>query len=62
VPTPHIVRGRFVARVHDAGVNLKPGRPHYLGCPQTNEFAFGFAEHSPATIEEGVQRLARALD
>lgn len=51
----------LVARAHRAGVTLKPTRPHYLGCARTDEFVFGFAEHSPATIEDGVQRLARAL-
>jgi GntR family transcriptional regulator/MocR family aminotransferase len=44
-----------------AGVALKSTLPHYLAGGPVNEFVFGFAEHSPETIQEGVARLARAL-
>jgi GntR family transcriptional regulator/MocR family aminotransferase len=53
--------GPLVARARRAGVALKSTLPHYLAAPPGAEFVFGFAEHAPATIDEGVARLARAL-
>jgi DNA-binding transcriptional MocR family regulator len=53
--------GPLVARARRAGVVLKSTLPHYLVGPPGGEFVFGFAEHTPATIDEGVARLARAL-
>jgi GntR family transcriptional regulator/MocR family aminotransferase len=49
------------ARALRAGVALKSTRSHYLYGGPGGEFIFGFAEHSPQTIEEGIARLARAL-
>jgi DNA-binding transcriptional MocR family regulator len=51
----------LVPHARRAGVALKSTRSHYLGSPRSSEFVFGFAEHSVATIDEGVRRLARAL-
>jgi GntR family transcriptional regulator/MocR family aminotransferase len=51
----------LVARASRAGVALKSTLQHYLGDRPGSEFVFGFAEHSPAIIDEGVARLACAL-
>jgi GntR family transcriptional regulator/MocR family aminotransferase len=51
----------LVARAMRAGVALKSTRPHYLGAGRTGEFIFGFAEHTPATLDDGVRRLREAM-
>jgi GntR family transcriptional regulator/MocR family aminotransferase len=51
----------LVPRARSAGVALKSTHPHYLAGATAGEFIFGFAEHTPATLDEGVARLARAL-
>lgn len=56
-----IDEAELVPRARRAGVALKSTLPHYLGGGPGGEFVFGFAEHPPATIDEGIARLARAL-
>jgi GntR family transcriptional regulator/MocR family aminotransferase len=51
----------LVRKASRAGVALKSTLPHYLERGPGGEFVFGFAEHPPATLDEGVARLARAL-
>jgi GntR family transcriptional regulator / MocR family aminotransferase len=47
----------LVTRASRAGVVLKSTLSHYLAGGPGSEFIFGFAEHSSATIDDGIARL-----
>ncbi len=53
--------GAFARRAIDEGVAFVPGAPFFAQNPDTSAFRLSFATADVGKIEEGVQRLARAL-
>ena len=51
----------LVQKAVDNGVIYVPGVPFFPGNPKTNFLRLSFATPTPEVIEEGVQRLARAV-
>jgi 2-aminoadipate transaminase len=51
----------FQAAVEEKVVFV-PGNPFYTGNGQTNTFRLSFSCVDPETIEEGVKRMAKALE
>ncbi len=52
----------IMRRAEQAGVGLVSARPYFLKSRWKNEFIFGYASLSERRIQEGVRRLAQALD
>ena len=48
-------------RASSAGVGLVSARPYYLGQAPSNEFVLGYAGLSERRIQEGIRRLAKAV-
>ncbi|MFN3630669.1 MAG: aminotransferase class I/II-fold pyridoxal phosphate-dependent enzyme, partial [Casimicrobiaceae bacterium] len=53
--------GAFAKRAIERGVAFVPGAPFFAEAPDRAAFRMSYATSDPATIEEGVQRLAQAL-
>jgi GntR family transcriptional regulator/MocR family aminotransferase len=51
----------IVRRAQNAGVGLVSARPYYMGQAPADEFVLGYAGLSERRIQEGVRRLAKAV-
>lgn len=52
----------IVRRAADAGVQVRSSRSCYIGAGRRGEFVFGYSNLTEREIEQGVRRLALALD
>lgn len=52
----------ILQRAADVGVGLLSGQSHYFSISEPGQFIFGYAELTETQIQEGIRRLAMALD
>lgn len=52
----------IVYRAAQVGVGMMSAQPHYLKANRTGEFIFGYSELTEHQIQEGIRRLAQAIE
>lgn len=58
----HLTDAEIIQRAAAVGVGMMSAQPHYLNANSTGEFIFGYSELTEQQLQEGIRRLAEAID